>query len=572
MEFLKKINSNFFLTLKNISKFILNNLQNFEDFIIKNLNKNNYIQSPYIKEFTNQEQELKNYSPFSLISFGILICICFLILKKLLKKSKKIFKFFCNFKENFVILMSKLPSNQEKIAKAKQEVKKEMATLFKQNKFKKIDFFDNGQDEHTILKKLEVISKSDNIAASTGKLTGAVYCGEEKIHRIASSASEIFSYSNLLHPDLYCGARFIESQLIKIGLELFNGKEDSCGMTTSGGTMSILSAMYAYIHRARENGIKKPEIICPDSAHAAFFKACYMFRAKCIKIPLDPKTYQVDLNKVKKAINKNTACIVGSCPNFPHSLMDDIEGLNEIALKYKIPLHVDCCLGGFLVAFYNRANINIPKFDFTLSGVTSISADLHKYGLCPKGISLLMYSKHEYRKYNFFTYPHFMGGFYCTPGFDGSRTAGISAASYAVLTSLGKNYYINIAKRINKAVLKVKEFVRKECPLFKIIGDPFICGFAITGDKMDFLYDILDKKGWHLNMIINPIGVSFIFTSANMENDDELIKDIKEAHEKIKTNNLEELSKKTKLYGMSIPLPENIAKNALDALCDAILD
>ena len=336
--------------------------------------------------------------------------------------------------------------------------------------------------------------------------------------------------------------------------------------------MSILTAMYAYIHRARENGIKKPEIICPDSAHAAFFKACYMFRAKCIKIPLDPKTYQIDLNKAKKAINKNTACIVGSCPNFPHSLMDDIEGLNEIALKYKIPLHVDCCLGGFLVAFYNRANIKIPKFDFTLPGVTSISADLHKYGLCPKGISLLMYSKHEYRKYNYFTYPHFMGGFYCTPGFDGSRTAGISAASYAVLTSLGKNYYINIAKRINKAVVKVKEVVRKECPLFKIIGDPFICGFAITGEKMDYLYDILDKKGWHLNMLINPLGVGFIFTSANMENDDELIKDIKEAHEKIKTNNLEELSKKTKLYGMSIPLPENIAKNALDALCDAILD
>ena len=568
----EKLNSSFFVYFKKIIRFALNHIQNIENFVIKNLNQQNYIPNLYIKEISIQENKLKDYSPFSLISFGILICIFFVLLKKLYKKFKKIYKYFCNFKENFVLLLSKLPSNQEKISKAKLEVKKEMLNLFKQNKFKKIDFFDNGQDEYTILKKMEVFSKSDNAAASTGKLTGAVYCGEEKIHRIASNASEIFSYSNLLHPDLYCGARFIESQLIKIGLELFNGKEDSCGMTTSGGTMSILTAMYAYIHRARENGIKKPEIICPNSAHAAFFKACYMFRAKCIKIPLDPKTYQIDLNKAKKAINKNTACIVGSCPNFPHSIMDDIEGLNEIALKYKIPLHVDCCLGGFLVAFYNRANIKIPKFDFTLPGVTSISADLHKYGLCPKGISLLMYSKHEYRKYNYFTYPHFMGGFYCTPGFDGSRTAGISAASYAVLTSLGKNYYINIAKCINKAVVKVKEFVRKECPLFKIIGEPFICGFAITGEKMDYLYDILSKKGWHLNMIINPLGIGFIFTSANMENVDQLIKDIKEAHEKIKTNNLEELSKITKLYGMSIPLPESIAKNALDVLCDAILD
>jgi sphinganine-1-phosphate aldolase len=447
-----------------------------------------------------------------------------------------------------------------------------MALLFKQNKFKKIDFFDNGQDEYTILKKLENFAKSDEISSSCGKLTGTVYCKDDKINRIAARALEIFSYSNLLHPDLYCGARFIESQLIKIGLELFNGKEDSCGMTTSGGTMSILTAMYSYIHRARVNGIKKPEIICPLSVHAAFFKACSMFKAKCIKIPLDPLTYQVDLNKVKKAINKNTACIVGSCPNFPHSVMDNIEGLNEIAVKYKVPLHVDCCLGGFLVAFYSRANIKIPKFDFSLPGVTSISADLHKYGLCPKGISLLMYSKHEYRKYNYFTYPHFMGGFYCTPGFDGSRTAGISAASYAVLTSLGRNYYINVAKRINQAVLKVKEFVKKNCPLFKIIGDPFICGFAITGDKMDYLYDILAKKGWHVNMLIKPYGIGFIFTSANMENDAQLINDIKEAHEKISKNELEELSKMTKIYGMAIPLPESIAKKSLDALCDAILD
>ena len=574
MNFLKNAFLFFFRIFKRLSRRGLNAIETSREIGYKTLANPNLLNPKYLTRLNDLEQNLKSYSPFTLISYGIILLILFLLIKKLFKKSYKILKNLSikKIKEKITILILKLPKYRAQILKAKEEMKKELPKVFKVSSFKKIEFRDNKQDEYTILQKLEQMSRIDEKTINSGKLTGAVYCGDNKIHNIASEASKIFSYSNLLHADMYCSARFIESQLIKIGLDLFHGKEDSCGMTTSGGTMSILTAMYVYIKRGREKGIKHPEIIIPETAHAAFYKAAEIFNSKCIVIPIDKVTCKVNVNKVKNAINKNTVCIVGSFPNFPHCIADDIEMLSNIALKYNIPLHVDCCLGGFLIAFFNKGNIKVPKFDFVLSGVTSISADLHKYGLCPKGISLLMFSKKEYRRYAFFIYPHFMGGTYITTSFDGSRTGCLIAASYAVLTSLGKNYYTNIAKRINEAVVNTREFIKKECPKLQILGEPYICGIAFKGDKVEYIYDYLQKKGWHTNYIINPIGVSFVFTSANMENDKEFMKDLKEGYDKIQKGEFWELEPSTKVYGMSVPLPTSVATFAFDAYADALLD
>ena len=574
MEYLKKSFLIIFRIFKRLSRKGLNLIENTHDLMYKNLSNLDFIPKKYFTRLNDLELNLKTYSPFTLMTYAIILLIIFQLTKKVIKKS---YNFIQNIslkkiKDFFIILILKLPKYQNEILKAKQEMKIILPKIFKNNSYKKIEFHDNKQDEYSVLQKLSQMSRVDDKIINSGKLTGAVYCGDNKIQNIAGDAAKLYVYSNLLHADMYCSARFIESQVIKIGLDLFNGKEDSCGMTTSGGTMSILAAMYAYIKRGRNNGIENPEIIVPITAHAAFFKAAEIFRAKLITIPIDPITCQVNLSKVKSAISKNTVCIVGSCPNFPHTIADDIEKLSDLALKYKVPLHVDCCLGGFLIVFYNKANIKIPKYDFTLPGVTSISADLHKYGLCPKGISLLLFSKREYRRFAYFIYPHFMGGTYITTSFDGSRTGCLIASAYAVLTSLGKNYYTNIAKRIHEAVVKTRDFIKKECPKLKIFGEPFICGVAFKGDKIEYIYDYLQKKGWHTNYIMNPVGISFVFTSANMENDKEFMKDIKEVYDKIEKNELWELATSTKLYGMTVPLPESVASNTLDIYADALLD
>ena len=573
MEYVAKILKAILSLTSKSTKKTLDILENFHGQFYKLLTSGNDYTKDAFSVLSSFELQLKSYSPFSLIAFGILLVFLYLFLKTLFKKVKKTNKYIKKIKNFVITLFLSLPSNKIKLQKANEDAKKGFQKAFKSNKYKSIEFRDNKQDYTRILAKIEQNMQNDTQNAKCGKLTGAVYCDNDQTKYIATEAAKMFLYTNLLHTDLFTYARFMESELIKIGLDLFNGKEDSCGITTSGGTYSILHAMYAYAHRARILGIKKPELIIPKSAHAAFLKACDLFRVKAVEIPLD-KNYKVDLKKVVNNINKNTMCIVGSFPNYCHSNYDDIESLSKIAVKYNIPLHVDCCLGGFLVAFHERAGINTPKFDFRLPGVTSISADLHKYGLCPKGISLLMFSKHEYRRYIYFKYAKFMGGVYVTPTFDGSRTAALIASSYAILTSLGKEHYTKIAKDIHDAVIKVKEFIQKECDLITVLGDPSICGIAFTASKKicENFYDLLSKKGFHMNYLNYPIGVGYIFTSANVGNVDLFIKDLKEVHERIKKGDVEPVGDICKLYGMAIEIPDVVSNSLFDLLADAMLD
>ena len=573
MEYIGKILSVLLNISSTSTKKVLDVLENIHIQFYKLLNSGNEFTKNAFSAFSSFEIQLKSYSPFTLITFGIFLVFLYYFLKKLFKKIKKANKYIKKFKAFLLTLYISLPSNKKKLQKANEDAKKGFQRAFKSSRYKSIEMRDNKQDYTRILAKIEQNMQYDEQNAKCGKLTGAVYCDNDQTKYIAAEAAKMFLYTNLLHSDLFTYARFMESELIHIGLDLFNGKEDSCGITTSGGTMSILHAMYGYAHRARCLGIKKPELVVPRSAHAAFLKACDMFKVKAIEIPLN-KNYQVDLRKVASAINKNTMCIVGSFPNFCHSNYDDIEGLSKIAVKYNVPLHVDCCLGGFLVAFHERAGINTPKFDFRLPGVASISADLHKYGLCPKGISLLMFSKHEYRRYIFFKYQHFMGGIYVTPTFEGSRTAALVASSYAILTSLGKEHYTKIAKDIYDAVIKVKEFIKNKCDLIQLIGDPGICGIAFTGPKItcENFYNLLSKKGYHVNYINDPIGVGYIFTSANVHNVDLFIKDLGEVHERVKKGDVEPIAEICKLYGMAFQMPEIIADSTFDLLADAMLD
>jgi len=254
-----------------------------------------------------------------------------------------------------------------------------------------------------------------------------------------------------------------------------------------------------------------------------------------VKIDYD-KNFQVDVRKMERAINSNTVALVGSFPNFPQGNHDDIEALSKLAVKYKLPLHVDACLGGLLACFFGSANIQIPKFDFRLPGVTSISADYHKYGLCPKGVSVLLYSDRDYRKEQYFIYPHFMGGVYPSPGFEGSRSPAFAVASYAILMHLGKQKYINQAKAIYEEVNKIKNFIKTKTPQLQVIGNNQICSVAVKGPYSFKVADQMSTKGWHLNMINNPIGFNFVITSANIVNiqNGTFYEDLKNCYDNVK--------------------------------------
>ncbi len=261
-----------------------------------------------------------------------------------------------------------------------------------------------------------------------------------------------------------------------------------------------------------------------------------MFRINLVVIPYETKTYSVDIAKVKAAINRNTVALVGSFPNFPNGALDNIEALSDLAQKHKVGLHVDACLGGLLASFYSHsnANIRVPKFDFLLPGVTTISTDFHKYGLSPKGVSLLLYRNKELRKNQYFIYPRWMGGVYPSPSIAGSRTPAFMICAYAIMLKKGKNFYANQARQIHDSIQKIKEFSKKNFENLKVIGDPQICVIAFTGEKSSIIFDFMSKKGWHLNLINNPIGFSIVITLANLSMvNNKFCSDLKECYDKV---------------------------------------
>jgi len=145
------------------------------------------------------------------------------------------------------------------------------------------------------------------------------------------------------------------------------------------------------------------------SAHPSINKGCDYMGVKLVTVPIDPVTLQTDLKAMERAINSNTIAIVGSAPGWPHGVVDDIEAMSKLALRYKIGLHVDACLGGFVIAFVDKYN-----FDYRVPGVTSISCDNHKYGIAPKGISTLTFRSNDVRKHAYYAISNWPGGLYAT--------------------------------------------------------------------------------------------------------------------------------------------------------------
>jgi len=330
-----------------------------------------------------------------------------------------------------------------------------------------------------------------------------------------------------------------------------------------------------YRNIAMKKGIKWPEIIICINAHAAFWKAAEIFRINLVVVDYDKTTYGIDIKKLRGAINSNTCAIVGSFPNFPHGINDDIEEMSKIAVQYDIGLHVDACLGGLLAGFYGHLNCNvkIAKFDFLLPGVTTMSADLHKFGLAPKGVSWLLYKNRELRKHQYFIYPRWMGGTYPSPTIAGSRSPALMICAYAIMLKLGKSFYALQARNIHDMLQTIKAFCKENFKKIHVIGDPNICVISFTGEKISLIYDRMASKKWHLNLINNPVGISICVNSANLkEVDEHFCKDLKESYDYVFENKDVKQSSHTQLYGMSINLPEALVKLNLDTLVDAMLD
>ncbi|THH02258.1 hypothetical protein EW026_g556 [Hermanssonia centrifuga] len=383
-----------------------------------------------------------------------------------------------------------------------------------------------------------------------GKLSGAVYHGGDDLCKVIVSAFERYCVSNPLHPDVFPAIRKMEAEIVAMCLRLYNNP-DGAGVTTSGGTESIIMSVKTHRDWARATkGITEPEIVVPASAHAAFDKGAAYLKIKVHTIPVDPVTRKVDLKHVSRAINPNTIMIVGSAINFPDGNQDDIIALGKLAKRNKIGLHVDCCLGSFIVPFLEKAGYPTDLFDFRVEGVTAISCDTHKLTgpylyhahstHTYQGNSVIMYRNAELRTYQYYVNPTWTGGVYASPSIAGSRPGSLIAGTWAAMQYMGSDGYLESCKSIVGATRAIAKTITTDIPELYVLGNPpaSVVAFASKHPQVNIreVGDVMSKKGWHLNAIVQPAAVHIAVTRLTVPVVDEFIADLKDAIREARTN------------------------------------
>ncbi|MDQ1434511.1 MAG: sphinganine-phosphate aldolase [Actinomycetota bacterium] len=362
-----------------------------------------------------------------------------------------------------------------------------------------------GRSRDSIIAELEGFAHSEDKAWETGKCSGTMYCGDHTHYEFLGRAFELFAHVNALQRDICPSMTKFEGEIIAMTLDMLHADAvtdgEPVGLVTSGGSGSILHAVLAYREFAQQTrGIDRPNFVKPETAHPAFDKACHLLAVECRRAPVDPTTMQADVGEMAKLIDENTIAIVGSACNYGYGTIDPIEALSELALERGVGLHVDGCLGGFILPWGQELGYpNIPVFDFRIPGVTSISADTHKYGYGLKGASVLAFRDKPLRNSQYFFMTDWTGGKYASPGIEGSRSGGILASTWASLVSMGRDGYMKYAKAIFDTAFTMQDAVRSHAEL-RILGTPTFC-FSFTSDEFDIYHvnDYMRTKGWRFN-------------------------------------------------------------------------
>ena len=362
-----------------------------------------------------------------------------------------------------------------------------------------------GRSRDEIIDELAQMAKGEDAFWETGKVSGTMYCGDHSHYDFLTKAFGLFAHVNVLQRDMCPSATKFEGEIIAMALDLFHADAindaEPVGMVTSGGTGSIAHAVLAYRdHAAETRGITNPNFVKPETGHPAFDKACHLFGIELRVATVDPSTTLVDVDAMADLIDDNTIAILGSAGNYPYGTVDDIAALSQLALDRGVGLHVDGCLGGFILPFGQELGVaDIPVFDFRLPGVTSISADTHKYGYSVKGTSVCLFRDKAFRNSQYFFRTDWTGGKYCSPGMDGSRSGGLLAATWASMVSLGRDGYLGYAEQIFDAAEKMKASITSH-PELRLMGRPtFVLSF--TSDEFDIylVNDFMRQRGWRFN-------------------------------------------------------------------------
>ncbi len=366
-----------------------------------------------------------------------------------------------------------------------------------------------------------------------GRTWSLVYPAGEEVDAMLKQANDLYLYENALNPFRFPSLREMEIDVVEMTAGLLHAGDDAGGAMTSGGTESILLAVLSARERAKaERGVDRPNMVVPFSAHPAFAKAAKVLGLELRQVPLDAD-HRASVSEAEARIDDQTALVAGSAPNYPFGTVDPIPELSALAAARSISFHTDACLGGFLLPFYERLAEPVPPFDFRVPGVTTLSADVHKYGYCTKGASVILHRDAEHlKKYQLFFFDQWPGGIYASFAMAGARPAAPIAAAWAILNHLGEDGYVAQATRIRDTTQQLRAGI-EAIPGLRVWGEPVMSVFSFGSDTHDIMAvgDVMDEKGWHLDRQHGPDALHLMISPEHDRVADEFLADLRKAVE-----------------------------------------
>ena len=288
-----------------------------------------------------------------------------------------------------------------------------------------------------------------------GRVFSLVYSAGDDVHELLSDALSLYSAENGLNVLAFPSIGVMQHDIVCNTATLLGADDPASGgevegYLTSGGTESLLQAVKTARDVGRQRGMARPRVVAGQSAHAAFTKAADYFDVDLVRVPVEDD-FTTSAAALEAACTDDTIMVVGSAPTYPQGVVDPIADIAALAERRGILCHVDACMGGFLLPFLSELGRFDQPFDFRLPGVTSMSADVHKYGYASKGVSVILYRTHELARKQLFVTTDWLGGFYASTAMAGTRPAGPIAAAWAVLMHIGRDGYVELTRTAHDA-------------------------------------------------------------------------------------------------------------------------
>jgi glutamate/tyrosine decarboxylase-like PLP-dependent enzyme len=399
---------------------------------------------------------------------------------------------------------------------------------------------EKGLPKEQVLGALEAF-KSRDMDWKAGKVWCYVYNPGEDPNAVIKAAYLSFLTENGLDPTVFPSMLKLETDVVRMLANLLRGDENAVGHLTTGGTESIMLAVKTARDRARalHPKITQPEMVLPITAHAAFHKAAHYLDVKPVMVDINPATFKVEAETMRAAITENTVLLVASAPCYSQGVIDPIAEIGVLAQEQDLLFHVDGCVGGIHLSFMRKLGYNLPDFDFSVPGVTSISADLHKYGYAAKGASCVMYRSKDIRKYQIFACTDTTAYTLINPTVLSTKSGGPMAGAWAILNYLGEEGFMHIVETVQEATRKLIEGINA-IPELKVLGEPAMCMFSFKSDVINVyqLGDAMAKRGWYIQgQFSTPFTPRNLHISVNYGTTHQveaLLKDLRECVDEVK--------------------------------------